>query len=100
MCALAIGCGGSVPSTMPSTHSDAAEAALPRRRRPRYHAPTCAFASVDVRALDPDAIVRVRSRQYLVGDVVGPTAPIHATLVRLSCLEDDALALARRLGGR
>jgi SNF2 family DNA or RNA helicase len=35
-------------------------------------------------------IVRVRSRQYLVEDVELPTRPSHSTLVRLSCLDDDA----------
>jgi superfamily II DNA or RNA helicase len=36
------------------------------------------------------AIARVRQRQYLVEDVVRPPAPGEATLVRLSCLDDDA----------
>ncbi len=35
-------------------------------------------------------IVRVRSRQYLVEDVVLPPGPGDSSLVRLSCLEDDA----------
>ncbi|MDF1667665.1 MAG: DISARM system SNF2-like helicase DrmD, partial [Planctomycetota bacterium] len=35
-------------------------------------------------------IVRVRSRQYLVDDVVRPKEARHCTLVRLSCLNDDA----------
>lgn len=35
-------------------------------------------------------IVRVRSRQYLVEGVDLPPEPSHSTLVRLSCLEDDA----------
>ena len=35
-------------------------------------------------------IVRVRSRQYLVEGVVPPPGPRDSTLVRLSCLEDDA----------
>lgn len=52
--------------------------------------PVLAFAGSDARDLEPGAIVRVRSRQYLVGDVVRPADPSHATLVRLSCLEDDA----------
>ncbi|MBV9125878.1 MAG: DEAD/DEAH box helicase [Planctomycetes bacterium] len=38
----------------------------------------------------PGQIVRVRQRQYLVEEVVPPTAAGDATLVRLSCLEDDA----------
>lgn len=36
-------------------------------------------------------IVRVRSRQYLIEDVVFPSTPTENTLVSLSCLEDDAL---------
>lgn len=35
-------------------------------------------------------IVRVRSRQFLVEDVALPPEPWHQTLVRLSCLDDDA----------
>lgn len=35
-------------------------------------------------------LVRVRSRQYLVEDVVPPPNPTDQTLVRLSCLDDDA----------
>jgi hypothetical protein len=35
-------------------------------------------------------VVRVRSRQYLVEDVVPPPEAEHQTLVRLSCLDDDA----------
>lgn len=35
-------------------------------------------------------IVRVRSRQYLVEGVDLPARPTDSTLVRLSCLEDDA----------
>ena len=35
-------------------------------------------------------IVRVRSRQYLVEGVEPPPQPGESTLVRLSCLEDDA----------
>ena len=38
----------------------------------------------------PGQIVRVRSRQYLVEDVVPPPEVRHTTLVRLSCLDDDA----------
>jgi len=38
----------------------------------------------------PGQIVRVRSRQYLVEDVVPPPSPHDDTLVRLSCLDDDA----------
>src|SRR5260370_41691301 len=43
-------------------------------------------------ALLPQAgqIARVRQRQYLVEAVVPPVAAGDATLVRLSCLDDDA----------
>src|SRR5258708_4027164 len=41
-------------------------------------------------APEPGQIVRVRQRQYLVEDVVPPPAAGDATLVRLSCLDDDA----------
>lgn len=40
--------------------------------------------------LEPGQIVHVRARQYLVDEVVPPPHPGHATLLRLSCLEDDA----------
>jgi SNF2 family DNA or RNA helicase len=40
--------------------------------------------------LEPGQIVRVRQRQYLVEEVVPPPSAADATLVRLSCLEDDA----------
>ena len=35
-------------------------------------------------------LVRVRSRQFLVEEVALPPEPWHKTLVRLSCLDDDA----------
>jgi SNF2 family DNA or RNA helicase len=38
----------------------------------------------------PGEIVRVRQRQYLVEDVQPPPAPGDATLVSMSCLDDDA----------
>lgn len=40
----------------------------------------------------PDAgqIVQVRQRQYLVEEVVPPPRPADSTLLRLSCLDDDA----------
>ena len=41
--------------------------------------------------LQPGQIVRVRSRKYLVEGVVPPPAPADSPLVRLSCVEDDAL---------
>ena len=41
--------------------------------------------------LQPGQIVRVRSRQYLVEEVIPPPEVKHDTLVRLSCLADDAL---------
>ncbi len=39
----------------------------------------------------PGQIVRVRSRQYLVEEVVSKPSPTQDTKVSLSCLEDDAL---------
>ena len=44
--------------------------------------------------LEAGQIVRVRSRQYLVEDVVSKPSPTEDTLVRLSCLDDDALGEA------
>lgn len=35
-------------------------------------------------------IVRVRSRQYLIEEVIPPTEPVGDTVVRLACLDDDA----------
>ena len=40
--------------------------------------------------LEPGQIIRVRSRQYLVEDVVPANSPAGDTRVRLACLEDDA----------
>lgn len=42
-------------------------------------------------SVEAGQIVRVRSRQYLVEDVVPRPSPREDTLIRLSCLEDDAL---------
>ncbi len=39
---------------------------------------------------EPGQVVRVRSRQYLVDEVVAPPKAGDNTLVRLSCLNDDA----------
>ncbi len=41
-------------------------------------------------APEPGQIVRVRSRQYLVEATTSPPSPGEQTLVRLSCLDDDA----------
>ncbi len=41
--------------------------------------------------LQPGQIVRVRSRKYLVEGVIPPPEPVDSPLVRLSCVEDDAL---------
>lgn len=38
----------------------------------------------------PGGIVRVRQRQYLVDDVIPAPAASQSTLVRMSCVEDDA----------
>ena len=42
------------------------------------------------RALQPGAIVHVRQRLYLVEQVQSPPNPGDATLVSLSCVDDDA----------
>lgn len=39
---------------------------------------------------DPGAIVYVRQRQYLVEQIVAPPSPGEATVVHLSCIDDDA----------
>ncbi len=36
------------------------------------------------------SVVKVRSRQYLVEEIIPPAGPQDDTLVRLSCLDDDA----------
>ena len=41
--------------------------------------------------LQPGQIVHVRSRKYLVEGVVPAPEPADSPLVRLSCVEDDAL---------
>lgn len=46
--------------------------------------------AVSPNAPTPGALVRVRSRQYLVESVDEPVQPHDSPLVRLSCLEDDA----------
>ena len=40
--------------------------------------------------LEPGNVVKVRSRQYLVEEVIAATQAEDDTLVRLSCLDDDA----------
>lgn len=40
--------------------------------------------------LQPGGVVRVRSRQYLVEDVIRSRDPREDTRVRLPCLDDDA----------
>ena len=44
----------------------------------------------DTRAPKVGQVVRVRQRQYFVEEVLRPVAGDDATLVRLSCLDDDA----------
>ena len=39
---------------------------------------------------EPGQLVRVRSRSWLVEEIVPPVRPSEQTLVRLSCLDDDA----------
>lgn len=38
----------------------------------------------------PGDLVQVRSRQWLVEEVVDPATPGHSSLVRLACADDDA----------
>ncbi len=38
----------------------------------------------------PGRVVRVRQRLYLVEEAIRPSDPVDASLVRLSCLDDDA----------
>jgi len=45
-------------------------------------------------AVEVGSIVRVRSRQYLVEDVLAKRSPQEDTRVRLACLDDDALGEA------
>lgn len=45
----------------------------------------------DINNIIPGQIVRVRSRQYLVEEVVPKPNDKEDTKVSLSCLEDDAL---------
>ena len=51
---------------------------------------TAAAAETDSDGLKPGRLVRVRSRQYLVENVVPPNDPEGDTLVSLACVEDDA----------
>lgn len=48
---------------------------------------------------EPGQIVRVRQRQYLVEDVQPPPEHGEATLVLMSCLDDDALGDALEVFG-
>lgn len=41
-------------------------------------------------SLEAGQIVRVRSRQYLVQEVIDPAHPQGDRAVRLACLDDDA----------
>lgn len=43
-----------------------------------------------ISSLHPGQIVRVRSRQHLIEEVISALAPTGDTRVRLACLEDDA----------
>jgi SNF2 family DNA or RNA helicase len=57
-----------------------------------YHNPTALIQDkMPAMKLEAGQIIRVRSRQYLVEDVVAGLSPQSDTLVRLSCLDDDAL---------
>ncbi|MDP3208083.1 MAG: hypothetical protein Q8M65_02945, partial [Rhodoglobus sp.] len=64
---------------------------------PRADAVVCRPTMTGGQLIDapqPGQIVRVRSRQYVVDDVAPPPRPGDATLVRLSCLDDDAQGAA------
>src|SRR4051794_10282294 len=41
-------------------------------------------------SLQTGQFVRVRQRQYVVEEIISPPTPGDSTLVRLSCLDDDA----------
>ena len=55
----------------------------------RSRMPLLMPTAIDIPPAQGD-IVRVRSRRYLVEEVTAPPEPGDDTLVRLSCLEDDA----------
>ncbi len=69
---------------------NAATATIPAPARLADRPPFHDYKTLDGADLTAGFIVRVRSRQYLVEDVVPSPEPTHATLVHLSCLEDDA----------
>lgn len=46
--------------------------------------------TLSLKVPEPGQIVGVRQRQYFVEEVVPPGAGDDATLVRLSCIDDDA----------
>ena len=65
--------------------------AEPRPAPARRVEPTPAVAPWrDAGPLEPGQIVHVRARPWLVDEVIPPPQHGHATLLRLSCLEDDA----------
>lgn len=70
----------------------ASHAGPPHRPERRDDPPTAVLypAFQPTMQLEASQIVRVRSRQYLVEEVVPPPEPKHDTLVRLSCLAEDA----------
>ena len=49
-----------------------------------------AEAALPERAPEPGELVQVRSRRWLVEEVVTPELPSHSPLVRLACADDDA----------
>ena len=75
---------GEPTTTAPDTEPAPPPSSSPAPRRE----PTTPWR--DNTTLEPGQIVHVRSRQYLINEVVPPPQPGHATLLRLSCLEDDA----------
>ena len=80
--------GQPTPSDDPSPPEDDAPPAPPTRSPREPATPLAPWR--DTGPLEPGQIVHVRARQYLVNEVVPPPQPGHATLLRLSCLEDDA----------
>ena len=49
-----------------------------------------AYRSLPERAPKVGELIQVRSRRWLVEEVVEPTTPSHSTLVKLACADDDA----------
>lgn len=48
------------------------------------------MTNTESQKLTPGQLVRVRSRQYLIEEVITPESSQGDTQVRLACVEDDA----------